>query len=228
MSGAAGARVQARVSTWGPYASRRSHDCARALPGLGLGLSPAIGLSPSPVVASRGVVGWLLGTVRRPTARAPEPGRQKKADAAHAGQGFRDCSGALGLAVPSVRVRTTAPAGCGCCPPRRPARSLLIVNARGTGPLWGAGPPATPYTHTPLWSGPCAGRGATHPCAPVGSLQSPMPRGNLAALHPRRAYGQGPARVLDHIPAFRVVLRRCPAPRAHAHARQPSLQDPPM
>ena len=28
--------------------------------------------------------GLLLGTVRRPTDRAPEPGRQKKADAAHA------------------------------------------------------------------------------------------------------------------------------------------------
>ena len=30
------------------------------------------------------VVGLLLGTVRRPTERAPEPGRQKKADNAHA------------------------------------------------------------------------------------------------------------------------------------------------
>ena len=29
-------------------------------------------------------VGLLLGTVRRPTDRAPEPGRQKKADAVHA------------------------------------------------------------------------------------------------------------------------------------------------
>ena len=52
----------------------------------------------------KGALGLLLGTVRRPTARAPEPGRQKKADAAHAGQGVRDCSWALGLAVPSVRV----------------------------------------------------------------------------------------------------------------------------
>jgi len=59
-------------------------------------------------VLSGRVVGLLLGTLRRPTDRAPEPGRQKKADAAHAGQGVRDCSGALGLAVLSVRVRTAA------------------------------------------------------------------------------------------------------------------------
>ena len=30
------------------------------------------------------IVGLLLGTVRRPTDRAPEPGRPKKSDAAHA------------------------------------------------------------------------------------------------------------------------------------------------
>ncbi len=35
------------------------------------------------VLLGRGV-GLLLGTVRRPTDRAPEPGRHKKADAAHA------------------------------------------------------------------------------------------------------------------------------------------------
>ena len=35
------------------------------------------------VLLGRGVC-LLLGTVRRPTDRAPEPGRQKKADAAHA------------------------------------------------------------------------------------------------------------------------------------------------
>jgi hypothetical protein len=61
---------------------------------------PALGAGRRPDLAAR--------TVRRPTARAPEPGRQKEADAAHACEGVRDGSGALGFAVPSLRLRTAA------------------------------------------------------------------------------------------------------------------------